>query len=166
MTTVLVALIGAALALYALKVVIEASMEFYALFTASFTWELGRKILPQLMSFAFSVALLWILSQAIWRFYYGPRVKRLQNKLEDTQKQIEDSYADLERTSAEVTTVLDESKSRFAEISSDLAKRIDAWEKRTVEYDKKSDDIKREIEEKIAQAKTLIEKIEARARNQ
>jgi hypothetical protein len=151
MTTCLVALIGLALSIYSIKVVIDGSREFYALLSASFTWQLGGPILLQAVSFVLSIALSWIIMQSIWKFYFVPRLSRLRTELQN-------SYSDLERRTGEITATFEDNKAKLAELQAELTLGIKEWEDRSIAREIELDEIQAEITKKLEEGRALLER--------
>jgi hypothetical protein len=151
-TTFLVALIGLALSVYSLKVVIDASTEFYTLFTTTINWELGRIFIAKAGSFVVSMLLAWIILQAIWRFYFIPRMARVQ-------KRADDAYAECKKTAEEAIFVTGNARAELEGLSVDLSKRINDWEIQTIEREDILNALHAEITEKLKEAQILAAEI-------
>lgn len=91
-TTAILGLVGAALALYCTKVVIEAAVYFYRLILSiNFLAALRQEsVAAHLLIFGVQIALTSLVLRWIWRRLYSRYLSRTETKLRRTLKDIED----------------------------------------------------------------------------
>jgi hypothetical protein len=133
-TTVLLGLIGAALVCYSLKVVVDTSIEFRDLVTSSTWWKLAnwRPIIFQAIEIIVGVALYIIVIQALWSFYFKPRINRAaaqaltmitmhRDEVKEDRQRLEANYEKAEALLKQSEAISDQVEAKISDLEAKLA---------------------------------------------
>ncbi len=99
-TTILIGLIAAALVAYSLKVIIDTTIEFHGLFAKNtwLTWLNARDFTVAISGWIIGAILYFIFVQAVWRFYFTPRVKRATARFDEMMERHQKEITQIKAT--------------------------------------------------------------------
>lgn len=138
-TTALIAMIGAALVAYSIKVVVDTALELHSLAAQAtwLNWVTLKDLSRPFIGWVIGAILYVIFVQGAWRFYFQPRLTRAAAKYEDMiaghQAEIDKLKAVVTETGTKSRKNLDDAEAmlRHAEkVRDEIAQRIDEIEKK------------------------------------
>jgi hypothetical protein len=130
-TTLLLGTLGLALFGYSVKITIEAAVYLYDLAnSASWLKNIsGESIIVRIVILSFQAIVGWALVSVFWRLFYQPRIRRIEQRIEESYKQVLQGEERVDHVIKEgkeaMTTARDRTRELIAEAEEKIARASD-----------------------------------------